>query len=148
MAFRRNIPVALDVNMFPSLPPVDPSFRKHVITDSVPVVLQPSDAPSHTRHPAVPPPAREQVDPVSRLVAMGHQAAIDTAPLARPLPPSEATTLGDRCVVPEVPAPNTADSAGGASERSVASGAPATPHPSLVHMFRCQLIVRHCAIRG
>ena len=41
-------PVALDDNMFPSLPPHDPS-REHVITNSVPVALHPAEAPSITQ---------------------------------------------------------------------------------------------------
>ena len=60
-------PVALDDNMFPLLPPHDPS-RGHVITDSVPVALRPAGTPSITRRPVVPPPTRAQADPVSRLV--------------------------------------------------------------------------------
>ena len=60
-------PVALDDNMFPSLPPYDPP-REHAITDIVPVALQPAEAaPSITRRPVVPPPTRAQVDPVSRI---------------------------------------------------------------------------------
>ena len=107
-------PVALDDNMFPSLPPHDPS-REHAITDSVPVTLNPAEAPSITRHPVVPPPIRAQVDPVSRLVGLGHQAAVAAASPARPRPSSGASTPGDRSVAPDVPAPNTADPAGGAS---------------------------------
>ena len=119
-------PVALDDNMFPSLPPHDPS-REHVITDSVPVALRPAESPSITRHPVVPPPTRAQVDPVSRLVEMGRQAAVGAASPARPRPSSGASTPGDRSVAPEVPAPNTADPAGGASSRPAALGASATP---------------------
>ena len=119
-------PAALDDSMLLSLPPHDPS-RKHVITDSVPVALRPAESPSITRHPAVPPPASKQVDPASRLVAMGHQAAVDAASPARPRPPSGASTPGDRFVAPEVPAPNTADSASGASSRPAALVGSATP---------------------
>ena len=120
-------PASLDDNMFPSLPPQDPS-REHAIIDPVPVTLRPAEAPSHPRHPTVPSPTREQVDPVSRLVAMGRRAAVDAASQSRPRPPSGASTPGDRFVVPEVPAPNTADSTGGgASARPAALGASATP---------------------
>ena len=80
-------PVAIDDNMLPSLPPHDPS-REHVITDSVPVTLNPAEAPSITRRPVVPPPVRAQVDPVSRLVGMGHQAAVAAASPPRPRPSS------------------------------------------------------------
>ena len=80
-------PAALDDNMSPSLPPHDPS-REHVITDSVPVTLRPTESPSITQHPVVPPPTSEQADPVSRLVAMGHQAAVGAASPARPRPRS------------------------------------------------------------
>ena len=41
-------PVSLDGNMFPSLPPQDPS-REHVIADSVPVTLHPADEPNVLR---------------------------------------------------------------------------------------------------
>ena len=119
-------PVSLDDNMFPSLPLQDPS-REHVITDSVPVTVRPAEAPSIPRHPAVPPPTREQIDPVSRPVAMDRQAAVDPASPARPRPPSGASTPGDRVVAPEVPAPNTTDSPGGASARPVALGDSAAP---------------------
>ena len=103
-------PVALDDNMFPPLPPHDPS-REHVITDSVPVMLRPAEAPSITRHPVVPPPARAQVGPVSRLVGLGHQASAAAASPARPRPSSGASIPGDRSVAPVVPAPNTAGAA-------------------------------------
>ena len=119
-------PVALDDNMFPSLPPHDPS-RAHVITDSVPVALQPAEAPSITRRPVVPPPTRAQVGPVSRLVDLGHQAAAAAASPARPRPSSGASTPGDRSVAPVVPAPNTAGPASGTSSTHAASGASATP---------------------
>ena len=118
--------MALDDNMFPSLPPYDPS-REHVTTDSVPVTLRPAESPSITRHPAVPPPTRAQVDPASRLVEMGRQAAVGAASPARPRPSSGASTPGDRPVAPELLAPNTADPAGGASSRPAALGASATP---------------------
>ena len=93
----------------------------------MPVALRPAESPSITRYPAVPPPTREQVDPVSRLVAMGRQAAVGAASPARPRPPSGASAPGDRSVAPEVPAPNTTDSAGGASSRPAALGGSATP---------------------
>ena len=118
--------MALDDNTFPSLPPHDPS-REHAITDSVPVTLHPAEAPSIARRPVVPPPIRAQVDPVSRLVGLGYQAAVAAAPPARPRSSSGASTPGDRSVAPEVPAPNTVDAAGGASSRPAASGASATP---------------------
>ena len=115
-----------DVNIFPSLPPHDPP-GEHVITDSVPVTLNLAEAPSITRRPVVPPPIRAQVDPVSRLVGLGHQAAVSAASPARPRPSSAAPTPGDRSVAPDVPAPNTADPAGGASSDPSASGVSATP---------------------
>ena len=77
-------PVALDGNMFPSLPPYDPP-REHVITDSVPVTLNPAEAPSITKHPVVPAPVRAQPGPVPRLVGLGYQAAVAAASYGSPL---------------------------------------------------------------
>ena len=138
-------PASLDGNMFTSLPAQDPS-REHATTDSVPVTLRPAEAPSITRHPAVPPPTREKVDPISRLVAMGRQAAVDAASPARPRPPSGAPTPGDRFVAPEVLAPNTAESASGASVRPAALGASATP-TRIANMSR-DYVAHPDALRG
>ena len=119
-------PVALDDNMLPSLPPHDPS-REHVITDSVPVTLQPAEAPSITRRPVVPPPTRAQVEPVSRLVGLNRQAAAAAACPARPRLSSGASTPGDRSFAPVVPALNTAGPASGTSSAHAASGIFITP---------------------
>ena len=79
-------PVSLDDNMFPSLPPQDPS-REHVITDSVPVTLHPADASNTLRHPVSAPRPNARAD----VPAAPAPSDADDAP-APPAPPTPSPT--------------------------------------------------------
>ena len=87
-------PVSLDGNMFPPLPPQDPS-RGHAITDSVSVSLHPADAPNTLRYPASTP------RPDARANAPAAPAPPDAddapAPPAPPSPSPTGHTPCDRC---------------------------------------------------
>ena len=79
-------PVSLDDNMFPSLPPQDPS-REHAITDSVPVALHPADAPNTLRHAVSAPRPDARAD----VPAAPAPSDADDAP-APPAPPTPSPT--------------------------------------------------------
>ena len=79
-------PVLLDDNMFPSLPPQDPS-REHAITDSVPVTLHPADASNTLRHPVSTP----RPDARANAPATPAPPDADDAP-APPAPPTPSPT--------------------------------------------------------
>ena len=79
-------PASLDDNMFPPLPPQDPS-REHVISDSVPVTLQPADASNTLRHPVSAPRPNASAD----VAAAPAPSDADDAP-APPAPPTPSPT--------------------------------------------------------
>ena len=128
-------PVSLDDNMFPSLPPQDPS-REHVISDSVPVTLQPADASNTLRHPVSAPRPNASAD----VAAAPAPSDADDAP-APPAPPTPSPTGRSTGVdAPNVgggsalggAASNTAGPSGGASAAAHSFPPNATPLPSRV----------------
>ena len=128
-------PVSLDDNMFPSLPPQDPS-REHAITDSVPVTLHPADASNTLRHPVSAPRPDARAD----VPAAPAPSDADDAP-APPAPPTPSPTGRPTGVnTPDVGGggalgggtPDTTGPSGGASAAAHSFPPNATPLPSRV----------------
>ena len=128
-------PASLDDNMFPSLPPQDPS-REHAITDSVPVALHPANAPNTLRHPV----SASRPDARANAPAAPAPPDADDAP-APPAPPSpsptgHATGAGTPNVggggAPHGATPNMAGPSGGASAAAHSFPPNAAPLPSRV----------------